>query len=246
MNRRDASLLLGSWATLGGSLLSPRLFAADGPPRLVLGQRNSTADGQKNGLAHTHAARVELTHSKPESMSVIITGVAAAAGYPLDMSRAAVHCEVSQLVRVVGGGKDRVKLVMDSQLVGQLSCSRDGEGVASLAAANASLMLEGNPVLGVDFQGRTHSGRDNTYINDKLEPSIAIVDPGDYILIEHFVIECSHPKRCFHKNVAMAYFGPDEGKPPEWLNYLAAHRDAPKAKELGFRVTLRVESAAVS
>jgi hypothetical protein len=43
----------------------------------------------------------------------------------------------------------------------------------------------------------------------------------------------------------MSYFGPEGANPPEWLKLMAAHREAPKQKDLGFRVIIKVENAQV-
>jgi hypothetical protein len=243
MNRRDASFLLGGFALVGSSLSKGKLFAADGAPKIIPAQRTGTANGHQTGHGYTHIPALDVNVSKSDSIAVVMTGAAAAGGNPLECSRAEIVSEVTQVLRVAGHGS--LKLTMDAHLVGQLWCSRDGDGFAALSSAEASLMADGGSILGVNFNGRTHTGKDVVFINDRLEPATAIVGPGEYVLMQRLVIEASHPKRCFHKNVAMSYFGPEGANPPEWLKIMAAHRDAPKQKDLGFRVIMKVENAPV-
>ncbi|MCE2805489.1 MAG: hypothetical protein LW700_09810 [Gemmataceae bacterium] len=243
MNRRDASLFLGGMALLGSGFSKSRLIAADSPAKLVPGQRTGTANGHQAGHGYTHIPALDVNVSKVDSLAVAMTGAVAAGGNPLECSRAEIVSEVTQILHV--HGNNGVKLTLDAHLVGQLWASRDGDGFCSLSNAEVTLMADGGTVLGANFNGRSHSGKDVVFINDHLEPSTAVVAPGEYVLLQRLVIEASHPKRCFHKNVAMAYFGPEGPNPPEWLRLLAAHRDAPKQKDLGFRVILKAENAPV-
>lgn len=243
MNRRDISLMLGGFAVAGSFLSGKRLLAADGAAKINAGQRTGNSNGRHAGHAYTHIPALDVNISKADAVTLIMAGACAAGGNPLECSQAEIVSEITQHLRV--DGQDRIKLTMDSHLEGQLWCTRDGYGVASLQAAEATLLADGGSVLGFSFHSRTHSGRDSLTINDKLEPTSAIVPPGEYVLVQRLVIEANHPKKCFHKNVALAYFGPEGGKPPEWLNIMAAHREAPKIKDMGFRVTLKAENPPV-
>ncbi len=241
MNRRDASLFLGGLALSGSVFNQAKILAADNQTKIIPGQRTGTANGHQTGHGYTHIPALDVNVSKPDSLAIAMTGAVAAGGNPLECSRAEIVSEVTQVLRV--GGQNSLKLTLDAHLVGQLWASRDGEGFCALSNAEVSLMSDGGTVLGASFNGRSHSGKDVVFINDHLEPTTAVVAPGEYVLLQRLVIEASHPKRCFHKNVAMAYFGPEGTNPPEWLKILAAHRDAPKQKDLGFRVILKAESA---
>lgn len=243
MNRRDVSLMLGGFAFAGSFLSGKRLIAADGSPKIHAGQRTGNSNGRHVGHAYTHIPALDVNTSKADAVTLIMAGACAAGGNPLECSQAEVVSEITQTLRVDGPGN--IKLTLDSHLEGQLWCTRDGYGVATLAAAEATLLSEGGSVMGFTFNPRTHTGRDSLTINDKLEPTSAIVAPGEYVLVQRLVIEANHPKKCFHKNVALAYFGPEGNKPPEWLNIMAAHREAPKIKDMGFRVTLKAENPPV-
>ena len=243
MNRRNASFFLGGFALVGSAMTKAKVLAAEGPPKIVPGQRTGTANGHQNGHGFTHIPALDVNVSKAESIAIVMTGAVAAGGNPLENSRGEIVSEVTQVLHIKGNGS--LKLTIDSLLVGQLWCSRDGDGFAALTTAEATLLSDGGAVLGTSFNGRTHTGKDVVFINDRLEPTSTVVESGEYVLVQRMVIEASHPKRCFHKNVAMSYFGPEGANPPEWLKLMAAHREAPKQNDVGFRVIIKVENAQV-
>jgi len=238
MNRREMSKLLSGLAAIGSPLVFTNLHAAEGPAIIQLGQRTGSGAGAREGNAYSHIPSLDVGNSKPETLSVSMFGVAAAGGNIHGQSMAEMTVEVSQNFRI--SGAERVKMSLDSHLVGQLWCNRKGEGVASLATATVTVTDGKSQILGVDYNGRSQTGTDILTIDDKLEPTSRVVEPGEYFLIKRLSISCSHPKACFHRNVAMAFFGTEGPKPPDWLALYGANRDAPKQKNLGFKSTLKV------
>ncbi len=226
-----------------GELPAPRAEAA---VKLVLGRRTGEAATTRTGLAHAPGGVIDVTQPRPDTVVITFTGLAACAGLPCEGSEAAVVFDVCQQFRIAADRNDTrpVRLVVDAQLVGILRGNRDGAGTASTDAAEAVVTAPGSPPLaGVAFPGRSHYGRDSLFINDKLEPTVTLLQPGDYVLTQKFAARCTHPPKPFHKNVMTAAFGPEPGKVPDWLLTLDPQREVPKNKPLGFQVTLRVEPA---
>lgn len=213
--------------------------------RLVAGQRTATADGRHNGLGYTSAPVIDVTQPQPDVLIVTMTGVATAAGLPCNESYAEVGFDLSQNFAVVA---DRppprpVRLIVEGQLVGLFRGNREGAGVAEISVpAEATVTAGPAPVATVGFPGRTHTGKDVVLISDRTPPVEVVILPGEFNLAQKFAIRCSHPKKCFHKNVVMAVFG-NLGRAPEWLGLLDPARDLPRGQDLGFRVAIRVEPA---
>jgi hypothetical protein len=235
-------------ATLAGWEASAQEPAPKGDAaglRIVTGERSAVAGGRLGALGHTSAPLIDVTQPRPDTLLVVMTGAAAAAGLPCESSHAEVTFDLAQNFTVV---TDRpptrpIRMVVEAQLIGMFRGNRDGAGVAEVSMpADASVTAGGALVAHVGFPGRSHAGKDTVLISERTPAVEALVVPGEYCLGQKFAIRCSHPKRCFHKNVVMAAFG-DLGKVPEWLNVLDTARDLPKNKDLGFRVAIRVEPA---
>jgi hypothetical protein len=177
---------------------------------------------------------------------VTMTGAAVAGGMPCSDSYAEAVFDLSQNFAVVAGPVPRpVRLVVEAQMVGLFRGNRDGAGMAEISVpAEACVTAGGAAVATVGFPGRTHTGKDVVLISDRTPPVEAVVLPGEFNLAQKFALRCSHPKKCFHKNVVMAVFG-NLGKPPEWMGLLDPTRDIPRGPDLGFRVAIRVEPAPV-
>jgi hypothetical protein len=215
--------------------------------RLVAGQRAATAEGHRGALGYTSTPLIDVTQPRADMLLVTMTGATAAGGVPCEDSFAELVFDLSQVFTVVD---DRlasrpaprpVKLVLEAQLIGLFRANRDGAGTAAITVpAEACISAGGTPVSNVGFPGRTHSGKDALLISDRTPAVEALVLPGEFVLGQKMTIRTSHPKKCFHKNVVMAVFG-EVGRHPEWLNLLDPVRDLPRGRDLGFRVTVRVE-----
>lgn len=211
--------------------------------RLALGQRTATAETRRNGLGHTSTPQIDVTEPRADILEVAMTGTTAAAGLPCGESFAEVAFDLTQNFKVVSDRPDPrgYRLVMEGRLIGLFRGNREGAGVATITVpAEATVSAGGAPIVHLGFQGRSHSGKETVVISEHSPVFEAVVGPGEYCLTQRFAIRCSHPKKCFHKNVVMAVFG-DAGRAPEWLSILDPTRDLPKGRELGFRVELRVE-----
>lgn len=241
---------VGSWTA---PAREPEQEKAEPAPRaaaaglgLVAGQRAATAEGRHGGLGYTSAPVIDVTQPRPDVLVVTMTGAATAAGLPCNESYAEVVFDLSHNFAVVSGPVPRpVRMTVEAQLIGLFRGNRDGAGMAEISVpAEACVTVGGTPVATVGFRGRTHTGKDVVLISDRTPPVEAIVLPGEFNLSQKFAIRCSHPKKCFHKNVVMAVFG-NLGKPPEWLGLLDPARDLPRGQDLGFRVAIRVEPGPV-
>jgi len=233
-----AGLTVAGWTVAAQEPAGPK---ADGA-RLVLGHRAATAQGRRTGLAHTSAPLIDVAQPRPDTLVVTMTGLAAAGGLPCEDSAAEVAFDLAQGVTVVAPPGARVRLALEGQLAGLFRGSRDGPGAATFSVP-AEATVAGGPaaVLHVALPCRTYSGKDVLLVSDRSPVSEAVVGPGEYELTQRFAVRCSHPKRCFHKNVVTAAFGPEAGKPPEWSTLLDPTRDIPKSRDFGFRVVLRAE-----
>lgn len=226
--------------------VEPAPKAATTGLRIVAGQRAATAEGRHAGLGYTPAPVIDVTQPRPDVLLVTMTGAAVAGGLPCGDSYAEAAFDLSQNFAVVSGPVPHpVRMVVEAQLIGLFRGNRDGAGMAEISVPAEALVTAGaTPVATVGFRGRTHTGKDVVLISDRTPPVEAIVLPGEFNLAQKFAVRCSHPKKCFHKNVVMAVFG-NLGKPPEWLGLLDPTRDIPRGPDLGFRVAIRVEPAPV-
>jgi hypothetical protein len=217
--------------------------------RLTAGQRVATAEARHGALGYTSAPLIEVVQPRADAIVVTMSGTAAAGGLPCETSSAELVFDLSQAFTVHDdrpGARTAprpIRLVLEAQLVGMFRGNRDGAGVAAITVpAEAFITAGGMALAHVGLPGRSHCGKDTLLISDRSPAVEALVPPGEYALNQKITIRCSHPKKCFHKNVVMAVFG-DTGRAPDWLNLLDPVRDLPKGRDLGFRVAVRAESA---
>ena len=225
-------------------LPSPMSAIIDPPPpvRFVIEDRKGTSTTDHHGLNHISGGFIEVTLPSPEIMVITVTGLASAAGNAYQSSHSNIDVNVVQQFRIEAMQPNVIgaKMVMNTQLIGVLRCQREGAGMASVGPCNSLVSRNDINLLEAIIPQRTHTGEGNEFINDRSSPQSITVNFGSYTLSEHFRVEAGHPKRWFHKNVATAAFGPDSPRPPEWLSLLDAHRDLPKQRDTGYRVSLRL------
>jgi hypothetical protein len=223
---------------------APAPKVAAPPVRIVLGPRAGTADGKRNGLAYINGPIIEVAQPRPDTVIINMMGVVAVGGFPMGDSLAEALFDLNQQLRIEAKpGINQVQLVMEAQLAGLMRSNRPGAGAITVGPADAAVLSGGAPILQVGFPSRSHTGTDSQFISDRAGPTEVIAAPGDYCLTQKFSITGTHPKRCFHKNVATAMFAPEYGRPAEWLVLLDPTHQAPKVKDMGFRVLLHVEPA---
>jgi len=220
--------------------------AAQGGVRMELGQRYAVAETRRGALGYTTAPNIDVAQPRADVLLVTMTGMCAVAGLPCENSQAEIDFDLTQAFRIIDDRSNPrpIRLVLEAQLAGLFRGNRDGAGVAVSAPADATITSGGAAIGHVGFAERSHTGKDILLVSERSAPVEVIIGPGDYNLCQKFAIRCSHPKKCFHKNVAMAVFG-DAGKMPEWMNLLDPSRDLPKGRELGFRVAIRIEPIAL-
>ena len=220
--------------------------AQTSPLRIVLGQRTGESVATRAGLAHAGGGVIDVGQPRPDGVVVTMSGLTAVGGLPCETSAAVVAFDVCQHFWVVHDRGDTrpVRLIAEAQLSGMMRANREGAGLAATDPAEAVVAASGSPpLLAVGFPGRALSGHQIRFVNDRQEPTAALLPPGEYTLTQRFAVRCDHPKRPFHKNVVISAFGGESSRMPEWLSILDPNRDLPKGRALGFQVTLRVEPA---
>ncbi len=256
MNRRIS--LWGMWAVLGSGILGITILSAaeedlssskTAPPvRIELRGRNGDVTSDGSGVKYLSGGTIEVTQPRGDQLVIMMSGYAAAGGIPAQDSLAALTFQLQQDFRIVTSRIDikDVKLSMEGSLIGQLQCNRPGSGTAAIVSPACAHIRAGTAeLLNLSFDPRVHSTPNIKFINDNHDPVSIIVRTGDFTLTENFAIEAKHPKKHFKKNVAIAAFGP-EGRAPDWLGLLDPYRDVPKQKDLGFRISLKVEKAPIT
>jgi hypothetical protein len=214
------------------------------PVRLKLGQRTAVAEGHTKGLGHNSAPLIEVVQPQPNVVVVTVTGLSVVGGLPCEASAADIAFDLLQAMDIITAVPgQRVKLTMEAQLAGLFRGNREGAGAASTSPAEATVAAGGAPLLNAGFPGQSHSGKDLMLVSLRSPACEAVVLPGEIVLCQKFAINCAHPKKCFHKNVMMAAFGPETGRAPEWVALLDPTREIPKQRDFGFRVLLRADPA---
>jgi hypothetical protein len=217
-----------------------------GGVRIELGQRNAIAEARRGALGYTSAPVIDVAQPRADLLLVTMAGMAAAAGLPCENSEAGIAFDLVQDFKVIDDRPNPrpLRLILEAQLTGLFRGNRDGAGTAMSTPAEATVTAGGAAVAHAGFPGRAHTGKDILVISDRTPTIETIIGPGEYNLCQKFAIRCTHPKKCFHKNVVMAVFG-DAGRTPEWMNLLDPSRDLPKGRDLGFRVAIRIEPVAL-
>jgi hypothetical protein len=217
-----------------------------GGVRIEVGQRNAIAEARRGALGYTSAPVIDVAQPRADLLLVTMSGMAAAAGLPCENSEAEIAFDLFQDFKVIDDRPSPrpVRLILEAQLAGLFRGNRDGAGTAMSMPAEATITAGGAAVAHAGFPGRAHAGKDIVVISDRTPTIETIIGPGEYNLCQKFAIRCTHPRKCFHKNVVMAVFG-DAGRTPEWMNLLDPSRDLPKGRDLGFRVAIRIEPVAL-
>jgi hypothetical protein len=230
---------------LPGRSEEPRPKAGPAPPvRLKLGQRTAVAEGHAKGLGHNSAPLIDVVQPQPNAVVVTMTGLSVAGGLPCEDSAAGITFDLLQALDILTAAPgQRVKLTMEAQLAGLMRGNRDGAGTASFGPAEAAVTAGGTPILNAATPGQSHTGSNLMMVSVRTPACEAVVLPGEVVLCQKFAINCTHPRKCFRKNVMMAAFGPETGRAPEWLALLDPTREVVKQRDFGFRVVLRADPA---
>lgn len=211
---------------------------------IVVGAGRSTATPFRQGSARTGGGNLIVTQPAPDTLSVTMTGAAAAKGHPLTDSVATFACELSQGFEVVVHAPmvHGPRLVMWGRTIGLLRsddrhCNAGGAAEAS-PAGHASVQCGADEILALDLPPRAVASGENLSIHDREGPVWIRIGPGKYTLHQAFGIRASHAKGLFGKP-ASAEFAPDPALEADWLG----HRDplhGVNKKDFGFQVILKV------
>ncbi len=246
-----ACLVLVGWALSAGAAEHPGPRsgagspAAAGPPprvRIVLRHRDADSVTDQEGLHYIAGGIITVEQPRPDMVVIRMAGLTAAGGVPCGDSLAALRFElVQQLELLASPDVANIELSLEGQLIGLLRCQREGAGVAAVLPAHAE--LDGGAVS-IDLEEKSLAAPGTLFINQKAGPRPMIVAPGTaHTLTAHFAIQSSHPRRCFHKNVATTAFGPPGPRPPGWLDLLDPYRALPRIRDMGFEVVIRAQPA---
>lgn len=238
-------------AVLAALVVTAVLPAADDPKgnppdpvvSLVVGQGRGCASPAVVGSARTGGGVVTVSQPAPDTLSVTMTGSAAARGHLCKLSTSDLMFELSQEFEVAFHSP-RVKgarLVLWSRAVGllrnDLHCCDKG-GSAAMSESHASVSCGPHQLLSLDLPTRAIGPGQSLSIYERTGPAFVLVSPGKYTLHQRFGISAGHQRSLF-SNPASAEFAPDATLDEGWLGKREPFRGADK-KELGFHVILRV------
>lgn len=238
-------------ATVAIGVMAAFLPAADDPKAetpepvvsFVLGQGQGGATPTRCGSARTGAGNIAVSQPTPDTLSVKMTGGAAAKGHPCKDSAGNLAFELNQSFEVVihSPTVKAAKLVMWSRAVGLLradchSCAKGGAAEVS-NPGHASVNCGPQQLLGLDLPARMVAAGQNLSVYDREGPVWVSVVPGKYTLHQRFGVAAAHGMSLFSKP-ASAEFAP-ESLEDGWI----AKRDpfhAADKKDFGFHVILKV------
>jgi hypothetical protein len=219
--------------------------AAPGPAvSLVLGPCQATAVPERQGAARTGGGNIHVTQPSPDTISVTMTGAAAARGHPLKRSEAGLQFDLAQDFEVVVHAPrvKRLRLVLWGRAIGLLRSGPPcgtGAGRAWISLpGRASVECGPAHLLGLDMPAREVFGGQNLSVHDRAGPYWVDAAPGKYALRQAFGISAAHEKAWFGKPAA-AEFAPEPALEEEWLGKKEPFHGAAK-KEFGFQVILKV------
>jgi hypothetical protein len=212
--------------------------------RIELEKRTGQAESERHGLGHTAGGTILVDTPRADTVQVLLSGLVAAGGLPLESSHAVLKFDVTQRLRVVADRPSLTRVSLESTLIGQFIGTRDGAGVASVDLAECTLLAGDQVLLANAFPPRSHASATTLFVNDRYDPSEVVLPSGSVVCLNmRFLLRSEHPKRLCHKNVLTAAFGPEAPKVPDWLNLLAPGRDLPRQPNLGLRAMVRVAPA---
>jgi hypothetical protein len=205
-------------------------------------QRDAHAAPSHHCSALTGGGAVTVLQPAPDTLTVTLTGVAAAKANPFAPSTASLEAAVEQQFEVIfPAGVRPAHLILEGRVVGLLRSEGKKSGSAELVQATAAVHHDSQPLVALSFPSRSVNGKEALAVNLAEGPVCVPVGPGCHGLHLSFHITASQsPSLCPH--LSSAEFAPPPALPPTWINYPDPFRGVDRAG-LGFQVTVRVEPA---
>jgi len=237
-------------ALIAASLAAPS--AADEPAAaaepavtIVLGPGQSTATPFRQGSARTGGGNIHVTQPALDTLSVTMTGAAAAKAHPFTDSVARLDFDLSQNFEVVFHSPKvkRARLALWGRTVGALrsdcACCKKGSCAEIATPGRAAVQCGPDELVSLQLPPRAVSGKSSLSIHDREGPMVVAVGPGKFLLHQSFGVSASHGKGLFCKKSETAEFAPDPALSEEWLGSREPFHGAVK-KDFGFQVIVKV------
>src|SRR5262245_27361659 len=115
-------LVILAWTPVVDAGDEPKAPAAEAPVSIVLGPAHATATPWHQGSSRTGGGNVHVAQLSPDTLSVTVTGAAAAKPHPFTDSAAGLAHDVTQTFEVVFHSPEvkRARLVLWARCVGVL------------------------------------------------------------------------------------------------------------------------------
>lgn len=203
-------------------------------------QRDGHVTPNRHCSAVTGGGAVTVLQPAPDTLTITLTGAAAAKANPFSPSTANLEAAVEQQFEVVfPAGVKPARLILEGRVIGLLRSEGPKTGSAELVSATAVVHHDSQSLVGLNFPPKSIGGRAALFINLADGPACVPVGPGCHGLHLSLQITASQ-SRCFCPHLSSAEFAPPPALPPTWI-----HSPDPLAgvdrSSLGFQVTVRVE-----
>jgi hypothetical protein len=206
------------------------------PPSILLTDRTAEVRPVRTGCTYVGGGTFDVQRSGPDTVVVTAIGAVVATGHPSGSS-AVMDFDLTQGFEIVGGAPGvKLKLALETQLVGVL---RGGRMAAAAASAGATVSAGGTAIVTADLPDRGVACGANLTVNDRAAPEDFTVAPGPYQLHAHCRLAATHPAGLRGK-AASAEFAPEPALDPIWVGGPRDPFHGVAKKDFGFRLTLRV------
>jgi hypothetical protein len=178
----------------------------------------------------------------PDTLTITLTGAAAAKANPFAPSMASLEAAVEQKFEVVfPAGFTPAHLILEGRVLGLLRSECLKSGSAELVQATAAVHHDSQTLVGLNFPPKSVSGREALAVNLADGSACVPVGPGCHTLHLSLHITASQ-SRCLCPHISSAEFAPPPALPPTWIHFPDPFGGLDRTG-LGFQVTVRVEPA---
>src|SRR5579884_781695 len=213
------NVLLGL-AALSGAADKPEAAPGPPPPTITLYDRHAQVTPTRMGFEHTGGGNIDVAQPSPDVVVITMTGVAVAGPHPCKDSVAAQDFELEQCfeVGVDKPAERKLKLTVETRVIGLLRSHHKGSGTAQESAACATLLCGPEALATLCAPPHSVAGGENLSVNDHCGPVAVPVGPGRFTLHETFHISVTQARALCGKT-SSAEFAPDPALDPLWISY---------------------------
>ena len=210
---------------------------------LALGKRDAKVTPCRSGCNHTGGGNIAVTQPSPDTIEVLMTGVAVAHGSPAGPATASLDFILTQCFDVSFDNPKvkTAKLSIEAEVIGFLRSHKHGTASES---GSAAVTGGAGPVLAVDVPSHSVGAGQSLGINDKCGPVTLVVPAGSYTLAQTFNVSACMPKVILPCKSPSAEFAPG-ALDPLWIPakepFKGANKDA-----TGFKVIIKVAADQVA